>query len=57
MKALLKEVWLGKTRWQLHDQLYLAYVVAKSQCLFRVIDDNYMSSPYMTFVRGQKSKG
>lgn len=54
VRELLKEVWYGKTRWHLHDQLYLAYAVAQSECTVSVIRENYLKCPALTYIRNRK---
>ena len=54
VKALLKEVWFSKTRWHLHDQLYLAYAVANSGCHLRVIEQSYLKCQALTYIRNRK---
>lgn len=49
--GLLKETWFGKTRYHLHDQLWLAYAVASSGVPVRTIDANYLDCPALTFTR------
>jgi len=54
--AVFKETWFGKTRWHLHDQLFFAYALAKSDCNFRVLQEKYTDCPYLTFVRNRHRK-
>lgn len=54
VRALLKEVWFGKTRWHLHDQLWLAYAVARSRVVPNPINLNYLACPVLTYVRNKR---
>ena len=54
-RGMFKEVWFGKTRYHLHDQLWLAYAIAcgreENGLDIRTIDANYLQCPALTFTR------
>ena len=52
--ALLKEVWYGKTRYHLHDQLWLAHAVAAGRARVGVIDADYLKCPAFSFTRQRR---
>lgn len=54
--AAFKEIWFGKTRWHLHDQLWFAYVIGKSDIPIHVLPDRYTACDYLTYVRNWKRK-
>lgn len=49
--AMLKEWWITKTRWHLHDQIAWPYLIVKSGCRVNVIPDNYLRCPALTYTR------
>jgi hypothetical protein len=52
--ALLKEWWYHTSRYHAIDQLSFPYVIWKSKCTVRVIPDNYLKTPYLTYTRNKK---
>lgn len=56
VRAILKEVWFGKTRYHLHDQLWLAHAVYAYPHFvpIRTIDANYLDCPALTFTRKRR---
>ena len=48
------DVWMGKTRWLLHDQLILPYALDTAGCEVNVIEDNYLKCPALTYVRNKR---
>ena len=54
VRALLKEVFFGKARYHLHDQLWLAYAVAASTCRVNVMPESYLHCPALTFTRTRR---
>jgi hypothetical protein len=54
VRSALKEWWYHKSRYLLHDQLALPYVIQKFGCKVNVINEHYMKTPYLTFVRRSK---
>jgi hypothetical protein len=59
VKALLKEWWFHKTRYLLHDQLSLPYVVQQGRISgdvrLKVIDANVYDCPHLPFTRKMKT--
>lgn len=55
VKNAFKEIWSHKTQFLLHDQLALAYWVAKSGLKVNVINEHYMKTPYLEYVRNKKA--
>ena len=51
VRAMLKDWWFWKSRYLLHDQLALPYVVAQSGASMRVLEENYLRCPALTFTR------
>jgi len=45
----------AKARWLLHDQLYFPYALAKAGCRVRVIEENYLRCPALTYVRNRRA--
>lgn len=54
VRAAFREVLYSKVRWHLHDQLYLAYVIAKNRLRVRVLTENYLRCDALTFVRNRR---
>jgi hypothetical protein len=56
VQNILKEWWFHKTRFLLHDQLALPYVVRKGNGKVNVIPDNYLKCDYLTYTRNRGRK-
>lgn len=54
IKAAFKEWWYHKTRFLLHDQLALPYVLAKAHVKVNVIDANIYKLPYWEYTRKRR---
>ena len=54
VRAMLKEWWHHKSRYLLHDQLALPYVVKRSACTVKVISDSVYTSPHLPMTRGRR---
>jgi hypothetical protein len=52
--AMLTEWWLHKSRYLLHDQLALPYVLSRSQIQAKAIDDDVYACPHLPIVRGKR---
>lgn len=50
-QELLKEWWYHTSRYHSIDQLSLPWVLKKSGFGYKVIDENYLKSPYIKYVR------
>jgi hypothetical protein len=53
-QAVLKDWCFHKTRFLLHDQLALPYVIKKGNCKVNVIPDNYLKCEPLTYIRNRK---
>lgn len=49
--GLLSHWWYHTSRFHSIDQLSLPYVIAKSKCNVKVLDENYWKSKYITYIR------
>ena len=56
VQNILKEWWFHKSRFLIHDQLALPYVVQKGNGKVNVIPDNYLKCDYVTYTRGRGRK-
>ena len=56
VQAMLWDWWAHKSRYLLHDQLALPYLVKKHKLNVRAIRQDYRKCDYMTFVRPSKRK-
>jgi hypothetical protein len=54
VQDVLKEWWYHKSRFLIHDQLALPYVVGTSDCVVSILDTPLYESPYFTYVRNKK---
>lgn len=52
--AMMKEWWLSKSLYCLHDQIAWPYVIAQAGCRVRVIPESYLRCPALTFTRNRK---
>ena len=50
-RNMLKEWWYFTSRYNNLDQLSLPYVIHKTGCIIRIIEEDYNKSPYLTFMR------
>jgi hypothetical protein len=50
-----KEVWYGKSRYHLHDQLWFARTMFDRGTFTLRIDANYLTCDYLTYVRNRKT--
>lgn len=48
---LMKEWWYFTSRYNVNDQLGLPYAIYKSGCKVKIINENYLKCPYLTFTR------
>ena len=51
IQKMLKEWWYHISRYHIIDQLALPYVIRKSGCHIKVINEKYGEIPYLTFTR------
>ena len=54
VQNILKEWWFHKSRFLIHDQLALPYVVQKGNGKVNIIDENYLRCHYITYTRGRR---
>ena len=50
-RAMFKEWWYHITRYHTIDQLSLDFCLKQSGCIFKVIQEHYLKTKYMTYVR------
>lgn len=55
MRKLQKEWWYYTSRYHTNEQLSLPYVLSKSDCKTEIIQDNYLITPYLEYVRNKQS--
>jgi hypothetical protein len=52
---MMKEWWYHTSRFHSIDQLSLPYAIQKTNCEYNIIPDDYTKTPYITYVRNNKS--
>lgn len=53
VRAMMREWWYHISRFHSIDQLSLPHVLNQSDCTYRVIDQDYLKSPYLHYARGR----
>lgn len=53
MRAMQKEWFYYTARYHTNEQLPLPYVLSKSECKVEIIQDNYLKTPYLEYVRNK----
>lgn len=53
MRNLQKEWWYFTSRYHTNEQLSLPYVLSKSDCEAEIIQDNYLKTPYLEYIRNK----
>lgn len=51
VRAMMREWWYGISRYHIVDQLHLPYAIHAAQVPVRIIEEHYMRTPWLTFVR------
>lgn len=55
VQEAFRAIWGAKARWLLHDQLYVPYALVKYGCRVRIIEEDYLRCPALTYVRNRRA--